>query len=164
MWHKEEEMEESRPGINPLIGSGIRPLVPRFNHWEGFLGNNNYRYVAQGRSRSFPAPPQLDKRRQPHNQPCCLTAGFGYVAPNAQFPPRLNFPSPHVPNPPCHLPCPLLPLPKIRLTQKKPKVPPQDLILRVVTPLRPIVAALKVLFLQFIFFLVYYFSLFDYIC
>ena len=38
---------------------------------------------------------------------------------------------------------PLLPLPKIRLTQKKLKVPPQDLILRVMTPLRPIAAVLK---------------------
>ena len=59
---------------------------------------------------------------------------------------------------------PLLPLPNIRLTQKKLKVPPQDSILRVVTPLRAIVPVLKVLFLQFIFFLVYYFSLFDYLC
>ena len=33
-------------------------------------------------------------------------AGFGYVVPNAQFPPRLNSPSPHVPIPPCHLPSP----------------------------------------------------------
>ena len=126
-------------------------MVPRFNHWEGVLGNNNYRYVARGRSRSFPAPSQLDIRRQPHSQLHCLTAGFGYVVSNAQFPPRLNSSSPCVPNPPCHL-TPLLPLPKIRLTQKKLKVPPQDSILRVVTPLRPIVAALKVLFLQFKFF------------
>ena len=129
-------------------------MVPRFNHWERVPGNNNYRYVAQGRSRSFPAPPQPDIRRQPHNQPCCLMAGFGYVAPNAQFPPRLNSLSPHVPNPPCHLPPPPF-LPKIRLILKELKVPPQELILRVVTPLMPIVAALKVLFLQF----TYFFSL-----
>ena len=102
-------MEERKPGINPLIGRGIRPVVPRFNHWERVPGNNNYGYAARGRSRSFPAPPQLDIRRQPHNQPCCLIAGFGYVAPNAQFLPRLNSPSPHVPNPPCHLPPPPLP-------------------------------------------------------
>ena len=81
-------------------------MVPRFNHWEGVLGNNNYRYVAQGRSRSFPAPLQPDIGRQPHNQPHCLTAGFGYVAPNAKFLPRLNSPSPCVPNPPCYLPPP----------------------------------------------------------
>ena len=70
---------------------------------------------------------------------------------------------PHCPMSLTHLAIyhPLLPLPKIRLTQKKPKVPPQDSFLSVVTPLRPIAAALKVLFLPFIFFLVYYFSLFD---
>ena len=58
-------MEERRPGINPLIGRGIRPVVPRFNHWERVPGNNNYGYVAQGRSRSFPAPPQLDIKNSP---------------------------------------------------------------------------------------------------
>ena len=127
-------------------------MVPRFNHWESVPGNNNYSYPACGRSRSFPAPPQPVIRRQPHSQPCCITvSGFGYVVPNAQFLPRLNSPSPHVPNPPCQLP-PLLPLPKIRQIQKKPKVPPQVLILRVVTPSRPITAALKILFLQFTYF------------
>ena len=43
---REEEMEERRPGINPLIGRGIRPMVPRFNHWEKDLGKNNYGYAA----------------------------------------------------------------------------------------------------------------------
>ena len=148
---REEEMEERRLGINPLIGRGIRPMVPRFNHWEGVPGNNNYRYAAQWRSRSFPATLQLDIRRQPHSQPHCLTAGFGYVVPNAQFLPGLNYLSPMSLT---HLAIyhPLLPLSKIRLTQKKPEVLPQDSILRVVTPLRPIAAALKVLFLQFTFF------------
>ena len=49
---RKEEMDvslsgmERRPGINPLKGRGIRHVVPRFNHWEGVPGNNNYRYVA----------------------------------------------------------------------------------------------------------------------
>ena len=49
---REEEMDGSlsgmdrRLGINPLIGRGIGPVVPSFNHWEGVPGNNNYRYVA----------------------------------------------------------------------------------------------------------------------
>ena len=68
---REEEMDgslsgmERRPGINPFIGRGIRPVVPRFNHWEGVPGNNNYRYAAQGRSRSFPAPPIRHKKTTP---------------------------------------------------------------------------------------------------
>ena len=113
---REEELDgsvsgmERRPGINPLLGRGIRPKVPRFDHWERVLGDNNSRYVAQGRSRSFPAPPQPDTRRQPHSQPSCFTLGFGYVVPNAQFPPRLNSPFPCAPNPPCHLPPPPPPL------------------------------------------------------
>ena len=84
-------------------------MVPRFKHWERVLGNNNYGYAAQGRSRLFPAPPQPGIRRQPYNQPSCLMAVFGYVAPHAQFLPRLNSLSPCVPNPPCHLPPPLPP-------------------------------------------------------
>ena len=97
-------MEERRPGINPFIGRGIRPMVRRFVHWERVPGNNNYGNAAQGRSRLFPAPPQPNIRRQPHSQPCCLMAGFGYVAPNAQFQPRLNPLPPHITLPcPCHL-------------------------------------------------------------
>ena len=53
---REEEMEERRVGTNPFIDRGIRPVVPRFNHWERVLGNNNYGNAARGRSRSFPAP------------------------------------------------------------------------------------------------------------
>ena len=102
-----------------ILGMGIRPLVPQFNHWERVPGNSNNINMAQGRSRSFPAPPQAIIRRQPHNQPCCLMAGFGYVAPNAQFPPRINPLFPHVPkfhcpcqnHCPCHFPLPPPPLP-----------------------------------------------------
>ena len=49
---REEEMDgsssgiERRPGINPLLCGGIRPVIPRFNHWERVLGDNNSRYVA----------------------------------------------------------------------------------------------------------------------
>ena len=78
-------MEERRPGMNPFIGRGIRPVVPRFVHWERVPGNNNNGNAAQGRSRSFPAPLPPNIRRQSHSQACCLMAGFGYVAPNAQF-------------------------------------------------------------------------------
>ena len=153
---REEEIEERRPGVNPFLGRGIRLVVPRFVHWERVPGNNNNVNAAQGRSRSFPAPPQPNIRRQPHSQPCCLTAGFGYVAPSAQFQPRLN------PLPPCvNLPCPchlspLHPLPRIKLILK---VPPQDLILRMVTPLMPMAAVLKLFLLIHIF--SYYFSLFS---
>ena len=92
---RKEGIEEWRPGVNSFLERGISPVVPRFIHWERVLGNSNNVNMAQGRSRSFPAPPQAIIRRQPHNQPCCLTAGFGYVAPNTQFPPRFN------PHPPC---------------------------------------------------------------
>ena len=84
---REAGEEERRPGVIPLIGRGIRPFVPRFNHWERAPEGNNFGYCTRGRSRSFPAPQPLDIRRQPHSQPCCLAAGFGYVAQNAQFPP-----------------------------------------------------------------------------
>ena len=87
MRRREAGEEERRPRVIPLIGRGIRPIVPRFNHCERALGGNNLGYCARGRSRSFPAPQPLDIRRQPHSQPCCLAAGFGYVAQNAQFPP-----------------------------------------------------------------------------
>ena len=81
--------EERRPGVMPLLGRGIRPVVPQFQHWDRVPGGNNYNYnySARGRSRSFPAPlPYLQIRRQPHSLPCCLAAGFGHVTPNAQFP------------------------------------------------------------------------------
>ena len=78
---REEGIGEWRPGVNPFLGRGIRPIVPQFNHWERVPGNNNNINMDQGRSRSFPAPSQVIIRRQPHSQPCCLMAGFGYVAP-----------------------------------------------------------------------------------
>ena len=81
---KEVGIEERRPGIQ-LIGRRIRPVVPRFIYWERVPGNNNNVNAAQGRSRLFPAPPLPDIRRQHPSQPCCLMAGFGYVAPNVQL-------------------------------------------------------------------------------
>ena len=146
---REEGEEERRPGVIPLLGRGIVLVEPRLNQQERVPGRNGNINTARGRSRSYPAPPPNILSSQPHSQPHCLAAGFGYVAPNAQFLPRLNSPSPHVPNPPCHFPPPH-PFPK---TKMMPKVPPQSLLtLRVVTPLRPIVAALKALFSQFLFF------------
>ena len=53
---REEGIEEWRPGVNPFLGRGIRPAVPRFIHWERVPGNSNNINVAQGRSRLFPAP------------------------------------------------------------------------------------------------------------
>ena len=87
--------EERRPGVMPLLDRGIRPVVPHFKHWDRVPGENSYNYSTRGRNRSFPAPqPYLEIRRQPHSLPHCLAGGFGYVAPNAQFPPRLNCPPP----------------------------------------------------------------------
>ena len=40
---------------------------------------------------------------------CCLAGGFGYVAPNVPFSPRLNNPPPHAPNPPHCVPPPAPP-------------------------------------------------------
>ena len=95
----------------PLISRGIRPVVPWFQHWDGFLEENyNYNCSARGRSRSFPAPqPYLEVRRQPHSLPHCLAAGFGHVAPNAQFPPGLNCLPLLAPNPPHYVPPPASP-------------------------------------------------------
>ena len=101
---REAGEEERRPEVMPLIGRGIRLVVPQFQHWDRVPGGNNYNYNhgARGRSRSFPAPqPYLEIRRQPHSLPCCLAAGFGHVAPNTQFPPSLSSPPHHAPNPPC---------------------------------------------------------------
>ena len=106
---RENGEEERRPGVMPLIGRGIRPVVLHFQHWDRVLGGNNYNYnySTRGRSRSFPAPqPYLEIRRQPHSLPHCLAAGFGHVAPNNRFPPRLNSPPLHAPNPPCYVPPP----------------------------------------------------------
>ena len=97
------EGEERRPGVMPLLDRGIRPMVPRFQQWEGLREEDFYLYnMARGRSRPFPTPQQflqMHYRTHPHSLPHCLAAGFGHVAPNAQFPPRLNSPPLHTPNP-----------------------------------------------------------------
>ena len=49
---REEGIEEWRPGVNPFLGRGIRPVGPRFNHWKRVLGNSNNVNMALGRSRS----------------------------------------------------------------------------------------------------------------
>ena len=107
---RENGEEERRPGVMPLLGRGIRPVVPQFQHWDGFWEENfNYNYMARGRSRSFPAPQpylEIHYRRQPHSLPHCMAAGFGHVAPNAQFPSRLNCPPLHALNPPHCVPPP----------------------------------------------------------
>ena len=140
--------EERRPRVIPFLGRGIAPVEQRENQQERVPGRNGNINMARGRSRSYPAPPPNIFRSQPHSQPCCLTVGFGYVAHNAQFPPRLNSPFPHVPNSPHQLP-PLHPFPKSKIM---PKVPPQSLLtLRTVTLLKPIVAVLETLS-QFLFF------------
>ena len=146
-WCKEEERsrrrgEETRD--KHIFGEGNIPVVPRLNHWEGVPGRNSNCNMMRGRSRSFPAPPQNAIRQQPHSQPCCLTAGFGYVAPNAQFPSRINPPSHPIFNPPCpcqnHCPCHLPPPPPKMI----PKVSPQSLLtLRMVTPSKQTVVAPK---------------------
>ena len=33
---RENEEEERRPGVMPLLGRGIRPVVPGFQQWDGF--------------------------------------------------------------------------------------------------------------------------------
>ena len=99
---REAGEEEMRPGVKPFLGRRSIPVVPRFNHWEGVPGRNNNCNIMRGRSRSFPVSPQNAIRQQPHSQPCCLTAGFGYVAPNAHFPSGINPPS----HPTFNLPCP----------------------------------------------------------
>ena len=38
---REVGIEEWRPGVNPILGRGIRPVVPRFVHWERVPGHSN---------------------------------------------------------------------------------------------------------------------------
>ena len=99
---RRENGEERRPGLMPPAGRGIRPIVPRFEHWGGLWEENFYlNNTARGRSRPFPAPQpfiQIHHRYQPHSLPHCLTGGFGYVGPNIHFP-RINNPPPWAPNP-----------------------------------------------------------------
>ena len=52
---REAKEEERRPAVNPFLGRGIVPIVPRFRHWDGVPGrggNNTFR----GRSRLFREP------------------------------------------------------------------------------------------------------------
>ena len=70
---REQEEIERRSGVNPGRERGV---ISRFRNWESVpgRGNNN---IFMGRSRSFPAPPQIDAiRTQPHTQPCSLTLGY----------------------------------------------------------------------------------------
>ena len=99
---REEGEEDRRLGVIPFLGRGIVPVEPRLNQ-EGVPGRNGNINMARGRSRSYPASPLNIFRSQPHTQPCCLTAGFGYVAPNACLQSRINPPSCHTSNSPC--PC-----------------------------------------------------------
>ena len=99
---REEGEEERRLGVIPILGRGIDLVEPRLNQ-ERVTGRNGNINMARGRSRSYPAPPPNIFRSQPHTQPHCLTVGFGYVAPNAHLPSRINTLSCHTSNSPC--PC-----------------------------------------------------------
>ena len=115
---QEEEMER-RPGINPGRGRGVNA---RFRNWERVLGRENASMFL-GKSRPFQAPPQVNIRKQPHTQPCCLTLGFR----SQDQPVALT---PHVPNaiPQC-CPNPFLPCPcqnHLLCHQLPPPPPPQN--------------------------------------
>ena len=145
---RENGEEERQLGLMSLLGRGIRPVVPRLQHWDGFWEENFYlNNTTRGRSRLFTTPQpfsEIHHRRQPHSLSCCMAAGFGYVAPNAQFPLRLNSLPLHAPNPPQYVPPPP-PLLKIKIPGLK--VPPQSpLTLRRATPLMPILEPLKLTF------------------
>ena len=111
---RRREEEKGRPGAIPLIGRGIRPAIPRFQQ-EGLLEESFYWHnMARERSRPFPTPQpflQIHYRRQPHSLPCCLTGGFGHVAPNVHFP-RVNNLPPQAPNPYQYVPPPPPPPPQ----------------------------------------------------
>ena len=100
---REAGEEERRPGVIPFLGRGIIPVEPRLNQQERVPGKNGNINMARGRSRSYLAPPTNIFRSQPHSQPCCLTAGSGYVAPNAHLPSKINPLPHHASNSPC--PC-----------------------------------------------------------
>ena len=80
---REEGVVERRPEAITFLGRGIVPGEARPNQQERVPEGNNFSYNARGRGRSCPAPPPNIFRSQPHSQPCCLTAAFGYVGPNA---------------------------------------------------------------------------------
>ena len=145
---REEGQEERRPGVIPFLGRGIVLADPRSNQQERVPGRNSTINTVRGRSRSYPAPPPNIFGSQPHSQPCCLTLGLCYMAPNAWFPSSFNIPSHHVFNPPCpclnHYTCHLPPLHPFSRSQIILKVLPQSLLtLRMVTPSKPIAAPLN---------------------
>ena len=146
---RREEEEEGRPGAIPLIGRGIRLIIPRFQHWDGFWEENFYP-SARGRSRSYPLPQpflQIHYHRQTHSLPYYLTGGFGHVAPNVCLP-RVNNPPPPAPNPPQNVPPPSLPF--LDIKNQGLKVPPQSpLTLMRATPSKPIATPLRWTFLLF---------------
>ena len=124
---RENGEEERRPGLIPPAGRGIRPVVPRFEHFGGFQEENFYlNNMARGRSRPFPAPwpyIQIHHRFQPHSLPRCLACGFGgYADPNIPYSPRINNPLPQVPNPQQYV----QPLPLLKIRTQELKVPPQS--------------------------------------
>ena len=95
---------ETRPGLIPPAGRGIRPIVPRFEHFGGLQEENFYvSNTARERSRPFPAPHpfiQIHHTFQPHSISHCPTGGFGgYADPNVPFSPRINNPLLWAPNP-----------------------------------------------------------------
>ena len=48
---RENGEQERRPGVMPLLGRGIRPVVLQFQHWDGFPEENyNYNYSIRERS------------------------------------------------------------------------------------------------------------------
>ena len=141
---RRENGEERRPGLIPPAGRGIRPIVPRFEHWGGLQEENFYlNNTTRGRSRPFPAPwpfIQIHHRYQPNSLPHCLTGGFGgYADPNIHFP-RINNPPPQAPNPQQYV----QPPPLLRIRNQKLKVPLQSpLTLRRVAPSKTIAVCPK---------------------
>ena len=72
---RENGEEERRPGVMPLLGRGIRPVVPRFQQWDGFQAENfNFNHMARGRSRSFPTPQPFFKYIIEDSPIACHTA------------------------------------------------------------------------------------------
>ena len=119
--------KERRLGVIPLFGRGIVLVEPDMNQ-ERVPGRNGNVNMVRGRSRSYAAPQPNIFRSQPHSQPCCLVAGFGYMAPNAQLPSRINPTSHHIPNLSCpcqnHCPRHFPPPPTFPKTKMTPKIPP----------------------------------------
>ena len=115
---RENGEEERRLGLIPPAGRGIRPVVPRFEHWGGLREENFYlNNTARERSRPFPTTQpylQIHHRYQLHSLPCC-------VGPNIHFP-GINNPPSWAPNPQQYVP----PLPLLKIRNQELKVPPQS--------------------------------------